>query len=507
MTAAFKEEQLQALKVFNQIQGVASEMNSFVQATRFTAANSIGSTWGDVIAVMQRTQKFADTYAEQSLSEDEQGPKLIIVPHEGSDKVLDMSSESLDLSPEEYAERNYDNPIAFEQCMFDMVRRAQRLFGKYYPYFTPLYESVRGRLAALTDYGTLDADTINSIHRDLMVYLLGLQQGSTFDGEDVIRDITNIPEDERTLAERLAPADLPKRDRKNRKFFVTGFPELIQKVLVSDAGKPAGERLVDKYTFFKWLEPRSSKEGKTWVQIMGVGGMQGTTANQFVESWNDAFQSDEKVVVDGREYRVSDLALGLFYHNFYRLGFNFNPTSTIHLTPTILKVMITIPDGTPDGISYAEFVNKLIDKEISLSSEDKDAFVRQYILNHLDNYKFIFRPKAGTDAANFIAEKIKKSSEDNVFTLTYKELENRNLANLMTVKVTETTVYYKPVIAVRENGKTVYYMVQANNNEQFNAAPSKDSKVKYIKVDPQGTKGRSLDYRTKKNFESYQEID
>jgi hypothetical protein len=448
-------------------------------------------------------------------NDEEDESLLVITPKEIKpgeiNRVIYTDEELLKMSPEEYAAANYGNPLGFEQCMMDIVRRAKKLFGQYYPYFTNLYENIRGRLAALTDYGTLDADTINSIHRDLVVYLLGLQTGSNFDGEMLIRgegiDTEKLGEDG-NLAARLSSSESV---TKNRKFFIEEYPAIMRSIIVSDFSKAEGERLRDRFPFFARLEPRSNKKGNEWVQIMGVGGMQGITANEFVESWTDAFKSDEKVTVEGKEYAISDLALGLFYHNFYRLGFNFNPTSTIHLTPNILKVMLTLPDG----MSYAQFINMLIenDKEdregekrrkISLSDEQLDAFVRQYILNHLDNYKFVFRPKAGTEAHNLVKEKM-KSGEG--FELTYDDLKKKNLTNLFTVKVTSTMIHYKPIIAIRENGETRYYMAQTNNSKQFNVTPLTQSRVKYIPVDPQGTKGSSLDYRTKKNFESYQDID
>ena len=41
------------------------------------------------------------------------------------------------------------------------------------------------------------------------------------------------------------------------------------------------------------------------------------------------------------------------------------------------------------------------------------------------------------------------------------------------------------------------------NGEQFNVAPQSDSVVKYVRVYPQGVKGRSLDYRAKDDFETF----
>lgn len=63
-----------------------------------------------------------------------------------------------------------------------MNRKAKRLLTKYYPYDTNAYRSSREELASLTR-GTLDADTINSIHGDMMSYMLAQQEDTLFNGE------------------------------------------------------------------------------------------------------------------------------------------------------------------------------------------------------------------------------------------------------------------------------------------------------------------------------------
>ena len=492
MSSSFKANQLQVLKLFNQIQGVASEMNSFVQATRFTAANSIGSTWGDVIAVMQRTQKFADDYEDQSSSDDEEGgPKLIIVPHEGSDKVLNMDSSSLDLSPEQYAEQNYDNPIAFEQCMLDLVRKTIRLFGKYYPHFTPLYESVRTRLSNMTKYGTLDADTINSIHRDMMVFLLGMNEGSDFDGEAYISDHPD------SLAAQMHASDTEDVDT-NREFYTEEFPKILAKVLSSEEG----HILAESSPFFGRLRP-----GKNGYFISGVGGMQSMTADEIIGAWDDAVRSADVVSTDeGESYRVRDLTMGMYFHNFYRLGFNFHGTSTMHLAPTNLKLGL---NATEDGLSYVNFVKKVIDGTLDLGETDQiqrmiDLFAKQYILNHLDNYKFVFTASNNTPVGKYLFKlaNLESGKAPDSFTLDCQEISDEGYYNMFTMKgmAGEQYVAFKPVIALKIGNTKIYYMAQSGSATEFNVTSKAAGQMKYVRVNPQGERGRSLAYFNQENF-------
>ena len=65
MTNTDKQNQLQVLWLFNEIMADTADVNSFVQCTRFTAANSVGSTWGEQIAKEERVNSFIDRYADE----------------------------------------------------------------------------------------------------------------------------------------------------------------------------------------------------------------------------------------------------------------------------------------------------------------------------------------------------------------------------------------------------------------------------------------------------------
>ena len=167
MSKAFINNQLQVLWLFNEIMADTSDVNSFVQCTRFTAANSIGSTWGDQIAQEERVRTFIDKYMKNydTTNEDSEDTKIrknpkrfqfeLFDPDEiksnrtvsadnasltaSNQGILNISEDLLKLTPDEYMAQMSRNPLAFEQCMMDLTRKAARqLFNRHFPYYTQL---------------------------------------------------------------------------------------------------------------------------------------------------------------------------------------------------------------------------------------------------------------------------------------------------------------------------------------------------------------------------------
>ena len=87
-------------------------------------------------------------------------------------------------------------------------------------------------------------------------------------------------------------------------------------------------------------------------------------------------------------------------YNFYKLGFTFSPLAFMNLAPTELKLAIKVGrkwdssanDGNGAWVerSYVDFLNDVKEGTVTANSE---KFAKQYILNHLDNYKLTFTPK------------------------------------------------------------------------------------------------------------------
>lgn len=176
---SFKADQLKVAELFSQIQTVAGDISQFVTSSKFTASNAVGSTFGDLYSQQMKVKNYIDKFVVKN------GKNALSVNMKVTD-IIDSpitNNTNLQGSNQEYLESLIENPLAYEQAMYDMNRRAGMLLNSYYPYNTPSYSGARNRLAEFTKSNFLDADTINSIHSDMLVYMLSQQEDSLFNGE------------------------------------------------------------------------------------------------------------------------------------------------------------------------------------------------------------------------------------------------------------------------------------------------------------------------------------
>lgn len=497
----FRRNQLQVLKLFNDIMAATSDVNSFVQCTRYTAANSIGSTWGDQIAHDERAKAFLDRY----LKEDDSSQKIDFVLFSdtptsdvgtldeavmGSDThrgIISTDEELLNMTHERYMARMATNPLGFEQCMMDITRKACRdLFGRHFPYFQSTYKEVRKVLGSLTKYGVLDADTINSVHRDLMVYLLSTQKGTRFDGSALCTSI-NCP-----------------GNSTNRDYYTKVFPMIVSELKTSGA--------LNGLPFFRNVaivgDPEDNRK-PLQVTVFGMGGLQGGATALMTEAWADMFNSTGYLETrDGHKISVHGLAEDLFYYNFYHLGFNFHPTSSMSLVPTVVKLGLRMDKANQQEASgqngYVDFIREVITGKIGLGTDGIRAFARQYILNHLDNNKLVFTP---TGHALNAVKNLAFDGEywRNEFYLSGERL-GKDAIKLFTVNnpsLGKDLVGYRPVIAVKVGSTTAYYMADSQSEKGFNVA-AKAGTIKYKRVVAQGARGKSLQYFGDTEYSRYQ---
>ena len=496
----FRQGQLQVLWLFNELMADTADVNSFVQCTRFTAANSIGSTWGDQLAQEERVNKFIDKY----MDEDNEGARLsfrLFDPEESASQrivhveeaavgstnqgILNIDESLLELSPEEYMAQMSRNPLAFEQCMMDLSRKtAKQLFNKYFPYGTDLYGNMRNVMAHLTKHGTLDADSINSLHREFMVYLLSKNVGSDFDGEA------------------YSGYSIEGRNLSNREFYTETFPYMLH-ILKT-------EHLLDGYPFFEALDITGNVEkGESLkISVQGMGGLQTKTTSLLTEAWAEAFNSDAVVHSEeiGADLSVSELARGLYFYNFYKLGYNFHPTSSMSLAPTLLKLDLKISTDTKEE-GYIDFIRDVISGNKKMDGQDLQSFAKQYILNHLDNKKFVFTPSGVARKAVSGAFNEKTNAWNDTFTLSYGQMDE-SVRSLFTIRDErlrgEKTKAFKPVLAIERDGTTTYYMADSSSELGFNISEAPDGRITYRRVYAQGIKGQQIQYFGHATFEAYQ---
>ena len=446
---SFKADQLKVAELFSQIQTVAGDISQFVTSSKFTASNAVGSTFGDLYSQQMKVKNYIDKFVVKN------GKNALSVNMKVTD-IIDSpitNNTNLQGSNQEYLESLIENPLAYEQAMYDMNRRAGMLLNSYYPYNTPSYSGARNRLAELTKSNFLDADTINSIHSDMLVYMLSQQEDSLFNGEMPAKD--GIPA---------------------REYYTKHFAKEVFNTLESNPD-------LKSLPLFQYMQfITNEKTGDISMNVQGIGGLAPYQKDELKESWAELLKTEP------------DLARDLFMYNFYKLGFTFSPLAFMNLAPTELKLAIKVGrkwdssanDGNGAWVerSYVDFLNDVKEGTVTANSE---KFAKQYILNHLDNRRLVFTAKGSN--LKYLKTLVYKNGEAvSNFTLDVNKLGDD--AKNYTIKdstLPKNCVAFRPCIVV--DGIT--YMCDSSN-DKFNV--SYDGSITYYKVSQLGTTNKSLQY-------------
>lgn len=446
---SFKADQLKVAELFSQIQTVAGDISQFVTSSKFTASNAVGSTFGDLYSQQMKVKNYIDKFVVKN------GKNALSVNMKVTD-IIDSpitNNTNLQGSNQEYLESLIENPLAYEQAMYDMNRRAGMLLNSYYPYNTPSYSGARNRLAELTKSNFLDADTINSIHSDMLVYMLSQQEDSLFNGEMPTKD--GIPA---------------------REYYTKHFAKEVFNTLESN---PDSKSL----PLFQYMQfVTNEKTGDISMNVQGIGGLAPYQKDELKGSWAELLKTEP------------DLARDLFMYNFYKLGFTFSPLAFMNLAPTELKLAIKVGrkwdssanDGNGAWVerSYVDFLNDVKEGTVTANSE---KFAKQYILNHLDNRRLVFTAKGSN--LKYLKTLVYKNGEAvSNFTLDVNKLGDD--AKNYTIKdstLPKNCVAFRPCIVV--DGITY---ICDSSNDKFNV--SYDGSITYYKVSQLGTTNKSLQY-------------
>ncbi len=446
---SFKADQLKVAELFSQIQTVAGDISQFVTSSKFTASNAVGSTFGDLYSQQMKVKNYIDKFVVKN------GKNALSVNMKVTD-IIDSpitNNTNLQGSNQEYLKSLIENPLAYEQAMYDMNRRVGMLLNSYYPYNTPSYSGARNRLAELTKSNFLDADTINSIHSDMLVYMLSQQEDSLFNGEMPTKD--GIPA---------------------REYYTKHFAKEVFNTLESNPDlKPL--------PLFQYMQfVTNEKTGDISMNVQGIGGLAPYQKDELKESWAELLKTEP------------DLARDLFMYNFYKLGFTFSPLAFMNLAPTELKLAIKVGrkwdssanDGNGAWVerSYVDFLNDVKEGTVTANSE---KFAKQYILNHLDNRRLVFTAKGSN--LKYLKTLVYKNGEAvSNFTLDVNKLGDD--AKNYTIKdstLPKNCVAFRPCIVV--DGITY---ICDSSNDKFNV--SYDGSITYYKVSQLGTTNKSLQY-------------
>lgn len=176
----FFEKQIIVADLFRDILEASNDVSQFVRNTKFTASNAVGSTFGDAYAQQMKVAAYVKSFTKADAL------KVEMKVAQGINAPMNNEVGTLSMNDQEYMESLLENPFAYEQAMYDMNRKAEKVINKFYPYNTKAYKEAREGIAAFTRSGLLDAETINSIHSDLMVFMLSQQENSLFNGNMTI---------------------------------------------------------------------------------------------------------------------------------------------------------------------------------------------------------------------------------------------------------------------------------------------------------------------------------
>lgn len=456
----FVESQLQAASLFSTILASAKEVTSFIQATKFTAANAVGSTFGDLYAQQLRVADYINSLDSSTKKVAVKVAENHNYPVSGiylENAIVDKGK----LDKEEYINSILNNPFAYEQAMYDANRRALKALNKYYPYDTSLYSGVRDYIGSITKTGVLDAETINTVHTDLMVFILSTLPNSNFNGSTM----TSLGMNRRDYYKNKFPVDLG----------------VFKETFANSADDPLLSRL--------FIE--SNDDGDLYIRLHGALNSDPRTKDSIREAWINLHE------------KHPEISEGLFFYNFFNTGFTFGPTSFMHLAPTEVKSSLVVYGDDSNVYTYRDVLNKIIEGSLyNSSAELNKEFTKQFILNHLDNYRLAFTPNNGSPIANLLYKEavttrgaltVYKDS----FTIDLSESKWKNKEFYVTHKVDNKKREYtfKPCIVI--NGVPYICDVDINNinndGSPFNIT-SGSPKMTYYKAEVLGKKNVAVRY-------------
>lgn len=438
---SFVNEQLKVLELFNGISTIASSVSQFVTSTKFTASNAVGSTFGDLYAQQMRVNAYLS----------KENPAIEIEVTDMISSVLNNSAELILMKDEDYFDTLIDNPFAYEQAMYDANRRALRHLAKFFPYDKQCYSSGRNFIANLTKSGTLDADTINSIHSDLLVYLLSQQEFSDFNGE--------LPKlgTGHTNPDGTAPT--------MREYYTKFFASDVFKEL--EANPSLKELAIFKYLLFD-----VDANDTISMNVQGIGGLAPYQKDEIRESWADLNRTHPLIARD------------LFLYNFYKLGFQFGPGSFMNLAPTEVKQALQVTREDGSARSYIEFLDDIRNDKIQYNVSN---FAIQYMLNHLDNDRLVFNADKSKVAREWLSKNAilptREAKTSFIVDITSPDVD----PELFLLKAGKESNTFKPVITI----KGAVYVAQSGDGA-FNVTKGKS--MTYVLMSQQGVKGKAMSY-------------
>ena len=514
----YHKQQAQVMFLMKDILKAASDLNKFVQATRFTASNSVGSTAGDLYNQQQKVSNYLKGIEEDKTTITirlnntiKAGDMVMNKPINDNVGINLTDAGNFDENAESYLAAVRNNPFAYEQVMYEMNKQMLEVLGNYYPYETTTYKDLRAKLTSFTKTGVLSPETINKIHSDFLVYLVNRSANGSgpFNNDSPAINIKgeNVYYYEETVNKKTVykvlngedalnkfKADNPNKEihrLSNRDYFLKVFPtELLGLIHTSVTGKNGELAWLKEYPLFSNFQPEVTGEivngvitnPEVSLTVEGAMGMTKTQKDDCMDAWasliDDGLVAVREALLWDNINKVSDEEADTAqkeYDDFvdnedkykeilsrignYLFAYNFYKLGFGYHPTTFMHLC---PNQVKQSIkingdqTYTEVLRGILRgaKENDSIGVNLDDFALRFAQNNVDNSDIVFNPRGK------LGDKIKKllitKDKDGKDT---KEVAKSFTLNLNTGKENDTESIWRNILAIKtdEDNDTVTY--------------------------------------------------
>lgn len=513
----YHKQQAQVMFLMKDILKAASDLNKFVQATRFTASNSVGSTAGDLYNQQQRVSNY--------LKDIEEDKTTITIRLNNTIKAGDMvmnkpindkvginltDMDNFDDNAEKYLAAVRNNPFAYEQVMYEMNKQMLEVLGNYYPYETTTYKNLRTKLTSFTKTGVLSPETINKIHSDFLVYLVNKYSNGSgpfnsdspainIKGENVYyyeetvngKKVYKVLNGEDAINE--FKTEHPKKKinpLSNRDYFLKVFPtELLGLIHNSVTGKSGELAWLKEYPLFSNFQPEVTGEivkgvitnPEVSLTVEGAMGMTKTQKDDCMDAWASLIDGGLVAVREGllfdninkvssdEEADTAQAEYDAFVDNEdkykeilsrignYLFAYNFYKLGFGYHPTTFMHLC---PNQVKQSIkingdqTYTEVLRGILrGAKEGDIAVNLDDFALRFAQNNVDNSDIVFNPRG--KLGDKIGELLTKDKDGN----DTKDVAKSFTLNLNTSKENDTESIWRNILAIKtdEDNDTVTY--------------------------------------------------
>ena len=281
---SFYMSQIEVLKNYRNMIPVANALTQLTQVHK--ADTNSGGAGPKITDTMSTILKIEDIYRKSILGK---------FPIANVMEIIDLNIDE-NLQGEQLMNEFLKSPVPFLQAFFTLgVQRTDKLLRNYYPFYNDTFKGMVENVAKDTKREQLSSDQMMRVFNDMIAY-------------------------------KAAQLDFFKGDRK-RQYFINNFPNYFKKLLKENT-EFAENDFIKRLSFVKAgnLSPLPS------IQFKTVGALDQNAKDKISMAWESMFYSSDPI--------VRSAAQDIFLYGYYRNGFDFGPSSYMHLASANIKQLI-----------------------------------------------------------------------------------------------------------------------------------------------------------------------